>query len=200
MFEGMTYTTEQLLQILDEELKATWTGKRVLLSSEERLSNPVVAKALGSDKLSKVFAYQDFREQIHEYQREHSVSGIIWRTCTFRGETLHYPELHNQLIAIPGDKETLVEAKTAVLAFWEKLIPTLNLWLVTKDYIEITSDYFERLVEQTEWAEVDATLDALYLSLCWGKPEECRYQWARQASGCERVVAAQDKPTGDIKV
>lgn len=196
----MTYTTEQLLQILEEELKATWTGKRVLLSSEERLSNPVVAKALGSDKLSKVFAYQDFRQQIHDYQREHSVSGIIWRTCTFGGDTLHYPELHNQLVAIPGDKEILMQAKTAVLEFWQKLTQNLQLWLVTKDYIKITPEYFQRLVEQTEWAEVDATLDALYLSLCWGKPEECRYQWARQASGCERVAAAEVKPSGAIKV
>jgi hypothetical protein len=86
----MSYTTEQLLEFLDQELRATWKGERVLLSSAERLDNPVISKAIGTDKLSKVFAIQDFRAQIHDYQRQHGVSGLIWHTCNFRGRSLRF--------------------------------------------------------------------------------------------------------------
>ena len=78
----MAYTTEQLLDILDQELKATWRGERVLLQADHRIDNPVISKALGSQKLSQVFAFQDFREQIHSFaSRSTSTSG----NTTFRG-------------------------------------------------------------------------------------------------------------------
>lgn len=75
----MTYTTQQLLEILEQELRATCQGKRVLLSPGDRLDNPIMAKAINLDQVGKVFAYQDFRGQIHEYQRQHNVSGLVWR-------------------------------------------------------------------------------------------------------------------------
>jgi len=42
----MTYTTQDLIDILDRELKANWKGKRVVLSSAERINDPVVTKLL----------------------------------------------------------------------------------------------------------------------------------------------------------
>jgi len=89
----MAYTTAELLDFLDQELRAAWRGERVVLSSDQRL-NPVVAKAIGTEKLSKVFAVQDFRDQIHHYQREHNVSGLVWHTCRFQGRSHQFPELH----------------------------------------------------------------------------------------------------------
>ena len=114
----MTYTTAELIEILDRELQANWKGERVLLSPAKRINDPVVAKALNMDKVSKVFAYQDFRRQIHEYQQEHQVSGIIWRTCTFNNRTIRYPEIDNQLIPVAGDKEILIESKQSILNIW----------------------------------------------------------------------------------
>ena len=66
----MTYTTDELIQILDCELKENWKGKRIVLSSTERLNDPVMAKALNMDQVNKVFAYRDFRSQIHDYQNQ----------------------------------------------------------------------------------------------------------------------------------
>ncbi|HEY9816804.1 MAG TPA: hypothetical protein V6D20_13545, partial [Candidatus Obscuribacterales bacterium] len=63
----MPYTTQDLIEILDQELRAHWKGERLLLSSEKRLDNPVVAKAIGAGQLSKVFGYRDFQGQIHQY-------------------------------------------------------------------------------------------------------------------------------------
>ncbi|MDA0673718.1 MAG: hypothetical protein O3C67_08460 [Cyanobacteria bacterium] len=198
----MSYTTEELLEILDRELRAAWRGERVVLSSAERLNNSVVAKALGAEKLSKVFAVQDFRAQIHQYQQDHQVSGLVWHTCRFGGRSLRFPELHPQLIAIPADKVTLVAAKSAVIDFWRRSIDGLRLWTagpVAAVPAPISAEAVEHLITTVEWAEIDATRTELYLTLCWGDPKECHYDWARPASGCERIIAAIAEPSA-IKV
>ncbi|MGF1480936.1 MAG: hypothetical protein ACFB4I_15860 [Cyanophyceae cyanobacterium] len=195
----MTYTTQELIDILDRELRANWKGERVVLSSAERLDNPVVAKALNLQKISKVFAYQDFRQQIHAYQREHGISGVIWRTTTFKGKTLRFPELHNQLVVVPGDKEILMAAKAAVVAFWWEAVESMSFWLAGDRHKKITPDYVLYLVRQAEWADLDAAQTELYLGLCWGNPQECQYRWAKPKSGCNRIIAASDRPSS-IKV
>ncbi|MGJ3246864.1 MAG: hypothetical protein ACFE0I_12410 [Elainellaceae cyanobacterium] len=195
----MSYTTEQLIQILDQELRATWRGERILLSSADRIRNPVISKALGSEKLSKVFAYRDFRSQIHDYQLQHRVSGIIWRTCSFRGHEIPSPELHNQLVPVPGDKETLIASKLSIITFWRDVTPGMNLWLVGDEPVQTSVDHVERLISDAEWVEVDAARTELYLSLCWGNPKECHYKWAWPNSYCERIIAADAEPSS-IKV
>jgi hypothetical protein len=194
----MSYTTEELLSFLDQELRAAWRGERVVLSSEERL-NPVVAKAIGTEKLSKVFAVQDFREQIHQYQREHNVSGLVWHTCRFQGRSHQFPELHPQLVAIPSDKVALTEAKVGVIDFWRSSIEGLRLWRSGSPPLPLELATIDRWIEEAEWAEVDATRTELYLRLCWGDPKVCHYDWARPDSGCERIIAAIAEPSS-IKV
>ncbi len=222
----MTYTTQELIEILDRELKANWKGERIVLSSEERINNPVVAKFLNMDRVSKVFAYQDFRRQVHEYQQKHQVSGIIWRNCTFRGKTINYPEIYNQLIPVEGDKEILMCAKESILSFWYEVTAGMNFWLAnvparsnhfsleTDEKInqqkisdknhnnihqQISSEYANKIVRQAEWAEIDASLTEVYLGLCWGNPLEYRYQWAKPKSGCDRIIAADTEPSS-IKI
>jgi hypothetical protein len=198
----MSYTTQELLDILDRELRAAWRGERVVLSSSDRLNNSVVAKALGAEKLSKVFAVQDFREQIHQYQREHQVSGLVWHTCRFGGRSLKFPELHPQLTAIPADKATLIAAKPAVIEFWRSSLAGLRLWAVQRPPASpqpLSQAAVEATIATAEWAEIDATRTELYLSLCWGDPKECHYDWARPASGCDRIIAAIAEPSA-IKV
>ena len=195
----MTYTTEQLLAFLDQDLRATWKGERVVLSSDERLDNPVIAKAIGADKLSKVFAIQDFRAQIHNYQRQHGVSGLVWHTCEFQGQSLQVPELHPQLIAIPDDKLALTAAKPAIIQFWRAAIPDLRLWLAGRPAQPIALDQVETLIAACEWAEIAAARTELYLTLCWGDPKDCHCDWAKPESGCDRIIAAPGEPSG-IKV
>lgn len=191
----MSYTTEQLIEILDNELRATWKGERIVMSSNHRLSNPVVAKALGTEKLSKVFAYQDFRGQIHDYQRHHNVSGIIWRTCKFKDSSIRVPEIHGQLIPIEDDKRVLIESKESILNFWYVNSHDLRLWLAGDNLRQIETTDARRLVMESEWVELDVGQSELYLSLCWGTPKECHYQWAWPDSWCERVIASENTPT-----
>ncbi|MGK7891720.1 MAG: hypothetical protein AB4042_20525 [Leptolyngbyaceae cyanobacterium] len=191
----MSYTTEELIEILDNELRATWKGERIVMSSGDRLSNPVVAKALGAEKLSKVFAYQDFRIQIHDYQREHNVSGIIWRTCRFNDLTVQVPEIHGQLIPIETDKQVLMDARTAILEFWDANTANMLFWLTGDRLKSVTDSDVKRLVGEAEWVELDVGQAELYLSLCWGTPQECHYQWSWPDSWCERVIAANSTPS-----
>lgn len=202
----MIYTTDELIKILDQELKENWKGKRIVLSSAKRINDPVVAKALNMDQVNKVFAYRDFRRQIHEYQQNHGVSGIIWRTCTFNQQTITYPEIHNQLIPIPGDKEILIAARTKILDFWYQVTEKMNFWLVNgktgsngSHHQQITFSYLQKLVKQTEWAEIDAARTEIYLGLCWGDPQEYPYQWAKPKSGCDRIIATVSEPSA-IKI
>lgn len=194
----MSYTTEELLEFLDQELRAAWRGERIVFSSTQRL-NPVVAKAIGTEKLSKVFAVQDFRAQIHQYQRDHSVSGLVRHTCRFRGRSLQVPELHPQLTAIPADKIALIAAKSAVIDFWRSSIPGLRLWQSGSPPRPLKHTQVEDWITAAEWAEIDATRTELYLGLCWGNPKECHYDWAKPTSGCQRIVAAIAEPSA-IKV
>jgi hypothetical protein len=191
----MVYSTEQLIDILEQEMRASVQGKRVLLSAEERFNDPVLSLALGTEKIGRVYAYREFREQIHQYQREHQVSGLIWRTCRFQGVTVRFPELHNQVIAIAPDKLTLQSAKAEVVNFWRQVTRDLQFWLIGSEQQPISPELVETFIQEAEWAEVDATLTDLYLGLCWGKPEERHYQWALPESGCRRIVATRDRPS-----
>jgi hypothetical protein len=202
----MTYTTDELIKILDCELKENWKGRRVVLSSVQRINDPVVAKALNMDQVNKVFAYRDFRSQIHEYQHQHRVSGVIWRSCTFAQQSITYPEIHNQLIPVEGDKEILIAARTKILNFWERVTSQMNFWLVNHQtnqqgnhHRKISSDYLRKLIGQTEWAEIDAARTEIYLGLCWGDPKESQYQWAKPKSGCDRIIATVSEPSA-IKI
>jgi hypothetical protein len=202
----MTYTTEELIKILDCELKENWKGRRVVLSSAKRINDPVVAKALNMDQVNKVFAYRDFRSQIHEYQHQHHVSGIIWRSCSFAQQSITYPEIHNQLIPVEGDKEILIAARAKILNFWERVTSQMNFWLVNHQknqhgnhHHKISSDYLRKLIGQTEWAEIDAARTEIYLGLCWGDPKESQYQWAKPKSGCDRIIATVSEPSA-IKI
>lgn len=202
----MTYTTQELIKILDSELKENWKGKRIVLSSKQRLNDPVVEKALNMDQVNKVFAYRDFRSQIHDYQRQHTVSGIVWRTCGFNQESIKYPEIHSQLIPIPGDKEILISARSKILDFWYSITDKMNFWLVNnrldrhgKHHQKIPRTYLQKLIRQTEWAEIDAARTEIYLGLCWGKPQEHIYQWAKPKSGCDRIIATVSEPSA-IKI
>lgn len=191
----MTYTTQELIDFLEYELCATAKGERISFSSEEKLDNPVVSKAIDMYKVGRVFVYRDYRRQIHQYQRNNHVSGIVWRTVTFQGQSIRFPELHNQLIEIEGDKQILMDAKQSVLDFWHHKTTDMRFYLSGNPHQEVSQSYLQLLYEEAEWAEIDGGKDELYLGLCWGNPQEYIYKWANPDSGCHRIIATKDKPS-----
>ena len=191
----MTYSTQDLIRILDQELKAAWRGDRLLLSSEDRVGVPIVSMALDAEQVGKVFACKDFTQQIHKYQVEHGVSGIIWRELIFGEYYLKLPEIHQQLIAIESDKSILQNAKEEVLQFWWQITTGLQFWeLKNHETHPLETDKIRLAAQLAEWAEIDIGRDEVYLALCWGNPKECHYRWAYPDSGCDRIIAASDEP------
>ncbi len=191
----MSYTTEELIHFLELELRATWGGKRLIFNAEEKLDNPVVAKAIDLDKMSRVFVFRDFRQQIHDYQRQHQISGVVARNVTFQDQSVSFPEVYNQLIAIDGDKEILMRAKTKVLNFWNEVTDGMKYYLASDRNTPINSTVFAQLCEEAQWAELDAGKEEVYLGLCWGIPKEYIYQWAKPESGFHRIIASNNEPS-----
>ncbi|MGB3672215.1 MAG: hypothetical protein WA783_01350 [Phormidesmis sp.] len=195
----MAYTTAQLLDILNAEMKAAVRGDRLLLSTDRRIDDPVITKAIGPQKLSQIYAFRDFRDQIHQYQIAEGVSGIVWRECHFLGHSVRFPEIHPQLTATAEDKLRLGAAKGVVISFWRAAITDLNLWRAGNPPAPTDLVRVETLIDHAEWADVEATRSELYLLLCWGNPKESYYAWAYPESGCDRIIATKGQPSG-IKV
>ena len=189
------YSTQDLIRILNDELNATWRGDRLLLSTEDRVGVPIVNMALDQEQVGKVFACKDFTQQIHKYQLEKQVSGIIWRELVVGEHHLKLPEVHQQLVAIASDKTILREAKEQVLNFWWQITAELNFWeLKNHEAIPVEADKIRLAGQLAEWAEIDIGRNEVYLALCWGNPKECHYRWAYPDSGCDRIIAAQSEP------
>ncbi len=192
----MTYTTDELIRFLELELRATWGGQRLIFNTSEKIDNPVVAKAIDLNKTSKVFVFRDFRKQIHQYQQDNNVSGIVWRSVSFQDQTIKFPEVHNQLIPIEGDKDILMEAKQSVIDFWQNVSAGMKYYLAGDRNSPITeTGVLEQLYREGEWAELDAGKEEVYLGLCWGNPREYIYQWAKPESGYHRIIASHNQPS-----
>jgi hypothetical protein len=198
------YTTEQLIQILRSEREACLTGKRLKLAVTVS-GNPLIDQFIKTDGLQKFTAYQDFKATIHEYQREHQVSGIVWREVTVKGKTLRYPEVDAQLIALSSDIETLKAAKNSILEFWNEVTVGMDLYLSFshgKTYQQIIKADVDRIAQRTEWTSLwkweNTNFLEIILHLGWGKPDEACYKRGFPISGSESIHAVNpgNRPIG----
>jgi len=192
----MPYSTQDLLDILDQEMQATCQGQRILLNAGDRLNHAGVAKALNPQRLGAVFAYQDFRAAVHCYQLEHQISGLVWQTCQFRGGQIRRPELHPQLTALEQDKTVLMAFKNSMVDFWEQQTLGMNYWLLGSVPRLVAMASLSLWRQEAEWAELEAGQEELFLSLCWGHPQQSAYEWAKPHSGRYLLVAAPGEPSG----
>lgn len=189
------YTTKELIQVLAAERQACLKGERLKL--EVTVSgNPLIDQFIRTDGLQRFTAYQDFKAAIHEYQREHQVSGIIWEDIIVKGKTLHYPKVDTELIALSSDLEILKAAKNSLLEFWYEVTVAMDLYLSfnnSKQYQQIIIPDVERIAHRTEWASLwkweNTNFLEIILQLGWGKPEEAHYKRGRPHSGSEYIHA-----------
>src|SRR4028119_271519 len=100
------YSTEELIQILADERRACMNGERLNLAASAS-GNPLIDQFLKPDGIQKFSAYRDFKAAVHRYQRQHQVSGIVWRQLTMKGTTLRYPAVDDQLVALEDGLEIL---------------------------------------------------------------------------------------------
>ncbi|MBD0313467.1 MAG: hypothetical protein ICV86_11500, partial [Microcoleus sp. T3-bin5] len=123
------YSTAELIKILEEERQACLHGRRLNLTETPATGNPVIDRFLKSEGVQKFTAYQNFKAAVHEYQREHQVSGIVWREIAVKGNSLRYPAVDEELIALPVDLITLKAAKISMLEFWQQVTAGMDLYL-----------------------------------------------------------------------
>jgi hypothetical protein len=189
------YTTEELIQILAAERQACLKGERLKLEITVS-GNPVIDQFIRTEGLQKFTAYQDFKNAIHEYQREYQVSGIVWKNVSVKGKTLRYPEVDTQLTALNSDLEILQSARNSILEFWYEVSAGMDLYLSfnnNKQHQLILMTDVERIVQRTEWATLlkweNPNFLEIVLQLGWGKPEEASYKRGRPKSGSEFIHA-----------
>ncbi len=189
------YSTSELIEILAQERQACMAGQRLNLQALVS-GNPIVDQFLQTEGIQKFSAYQNFRATIHQYQRDHGVSGVVEHQVSVGDRTLTYPAIDDQLIALPQDLDVIRAAKPHILDFWHAIIPELNLFLSVnrgRDYRPITAAEVAALVDRTEWAalHVQPRIDGLevVLQLGWGNPAEARYRRGWPESGSEVIHA-----------
>lgn len=189
------YSTEELVKILADERRACMNGERLNLAASVS-GNPIIDRFLKPDGIQKFSAYRDFKASVHRYQRQHQVSGIVWRQVTIKGKTLHYPVIDDQLIALASDLEILKKAKASLLEFWWQATLGMDLYLsinTGRDYRQIAPNDVEAIAYKTEWASLsqhgNSTFLEIILQLGWGKPEEASYRRGWPTSGSEYIHA-----------
>ncbi len=193
---SQVYSTAELLVILANERKACMNGQRLSLAASPTGFSPVLDQFLCTDGIQKFTAYNDFRATIHQYQRDHRVSGLVWQTLQVNGQTLTYPKVHEDLIALPNDLAVIGAAKPEIFTFWRTTTTGLDFYLSLtggKVHQPISASDVERIAHRTAWMTLCAqgqgvTLE-LILQLGWGKPEESTYRRGFPDSGSEYVHA-----------
>lgn len=189
------YSTEELIKILADERRACMNGERLNLAASAS-GSPLLDQFLKPDGIQKFTAYRDFKAAVHRYQRQHQVSGIVWRQLTMKGKTLRYPAVDDQLAALSSDLEILKAAKVSILAFWHSVTQGMDLYLSInsgKDYRQIRLDEVGAITKGTEWASLsvhgNSTFLEIILQLGWGQPEEASYKRGWPLSGSEYIHA-----------
>lgn len=192
---SQVYSTEELIKILADERRACINGERLNLAASAS-GSPLLDQFLKPDGIQKFSAYRDFKAAVHRYQRQHQVSGIVWRQLTMKGKTLRYPAVDDQLAALSTDLEILKAAKVSILAFWHTVTQGMDLYLSInsgKDYRQIRLDEVGAITKGTEWASLsvhgNSTFLEIILQLGWGQPEEASYKRGWPLSGSEYIHA-----------
>ena len=196
--QGMSamYTTEDLIQILAAEQRACVTGQRLNLRTATDGMSPLITHFLNTEGLQKFTAYEEFRQTIHQYQLDHQVSGVVWRRVDLQGQVLHYPTIHDQLIALPNDRRLLQEFQDKILKFWQRATKGWDLYLsvnMGRDHQPIQALDVDRIAQRTEWAMLMVhgreISQEITLQLGWGEPREATGRRGFPKAGSELICA-----------
>gem|GEM_PF-3765863 len=95
------------------------TGKAIEQMTLEDENAPPLAKfiaGMGGEKVYSILRYWEFRDAVNRYQVANGISAVRWSEVTWKGETIRFPEICNQLTALPGDIEICARHKDEVVA------------------------------------------------------------------------------------
>lgn len=190
------YSTEDLIEILATEREACLRGDRLNLNASPFIGNAAVDRWLDPSPMQKFAAFQDFCKQVHNYQRDRDVSGIVWCELTAGGRSLQFPRIHDRLVALDRDLPVLHDAKLSVLNFWLEVTEGMDLYLGLnggKTYESLERQAVTAIERRAEWADMwmseGQRFLQIVLQLGWGAPSEAAYRRGSLRSGCEYLYA-----------
>lgn len=189
------YTTQELVEILAQERAACMRGQRLALHASVS-DNPHLDRVLPRDGLQKFRAYQQFRDTIHQYQRDRGVSGLVWREITLGPQTLRFPAIHEQLLALPADLTVLHHHLPAVLSAWRRAVAAMDLYwggATGRQFSPIDLGQVDAMAARSRWASVHkherSDFLEVVLQLGWGNPTLARDRHGWPDSGCDYIHA-----------
>lgn len=175
----MTYTTEQLLEALENELSLHLKGDRTFFSATTHHEN--VSASIDS--------YWNIRDQIHAYQAQHSVSGLVIESVELpNGGLIKIPVQHDQLDLVDGDMDVLKAAKDRVVATFLDQITASPFYLCQtiesrdkgKWDMETTPEFIRYFSGDMDWAELSWYDEGTFsLKIGYGEPAEADYVGGR---------------------
>lgn len=124
----MTYTTEELVKLLDSERDACMNGERFKLSVTTAGFSKEADAILATKGIQQLGAYHDFRTEVWKYQAQNLISGIVWEEIEIDAQLLRFPVIDDQLISLPSDIQLLKSYKEQVVSFWQEVTQQLQLW------------------------------------------------------------------------
>jgi hypothetical protein len=158
------YTTEELSEILKQELMACVKGQRTFPmpdNAEEIASQYPLGSFIGAQRLFQIGCYHEFRDQVQKYQLEHNVSGLVIKKHTIVDREYRFPEPEDQLNLTPDDYDVLKLSKPAIVeAFlsFDDGFTYLSFGHEDKagcDFqVETTANYVRHFAESCDWAEL----------------------------------------------
>ena len=170
----MTYTTEQLLEFLDNEFSVHLKGERTFVSASTHHQN--VSASIDS--------YWSIRDQIHAYQAEHCVSGLVVNKVELPNSGyIKFPAQHHQLILVDGDMDVIRAAKDRVVETFLSQITDgvyLSHTITSKDNgeweMETTPAFIQYFAQTMDWAELTWLDECTFsLKIGYGEPVEGDY-------------------------
>ncbi|NEZ57569.1 hypothetical protein [Adonisia turfae] len=170
----MIYTTDQLAEIIDSEMMAHIKGEREFVRLDRI-----------EEKFAAIASYHEVREQVHAYQKQHGISGVVVEARELPdGSVIRFPVQHTQLELVDGDMEILSAAKDRVVhAFLNQLKKGyyyLMQRIESRDKgewdMETTPEFIEYFAGDMEWAEITPYSEGEFsLKIGYGGPVDSDY-------------------------
>jgi hypothetical protein len=192
-------TTEELKALLDAQRKAVMNGAKVMLGDgnpglraivkqtlDKEASSDPLYRLFGLEGLETIWAYQDYRTLIQQYQVENQISAIEWQSIKMGDRLISFPDINDQLVCLESDLEVLRNYKTLVVAAWAEHTKNKNLMFWYEDsyrnyssfYCDVTRDEVLNLANNCEWAMLydwKEEPEEVTLQVGWGDPLEADY-------------------------
>jgi len=178
----MTYDTEELVSIVEaacaQSIKIQSACSPLKGPGTEHPDWEEILELNTKNSLSALEGYWQLREQIHCYQRQHKISGLVSRAWTYQGCKISVFSVHDQLISVPGDKRILIHQTPDVIHWWMQVTQGMDLWHSCssdeQEHCQVLEDEIFPLAPLAEWAEISiwhGSYPQINLWLCWGNPQ-----------------------------